>query len=114
MSEARNKLAVTALKWTLGLVVLAESLRLALAKEDHFFAAHPFLHHVRPVIAWSEVAAAVLFLMPYTTFVGGGFLLVIFALAMAIHVLHGQIEVGGLLVYAMAVVVVLTQRGEKE
>jgi hypothetical protein len=108
MSEARNRLAVAGLKWTLGLVVLVESLQLALTvHEGTFIAQHPFLHHMRPVIAWSEALAAVLFLVPYATRAGAWLLLVIFALAALIHVLHGQMEVGGLLVYAMAVIVVM-------
>jgi len=107
MSEARNKFAMAGLKWTLGLVVLVESLQLALAHEGYFFAQNALLHHVRPVIAWSEAVAAVLFLVPYATRAGAWLLLAIFGLAGLIHVLHGQMEVGGLLVYAMAVIVVM-------
>jgi uncharacterized membrane protein YphA (DoxX/SURF4 family) len=107
MNEAQSKFAMTALKWTLGLVVLTESLQLALSREAHFFAQNALLHRMRPVIAWSEAMAAVLFLVPYTTRVGAWLLLVIFALAALIHVLHGQMEVGGLLIYAMVVIVVM-------
>jgi hypothetical protein len=111
MSERRKKLALTALHWILGIVVLVESLRLAMTShEDHLFAKNALLHHIRPVLAWSETAAAVLFLVPFTTILGGWLLLLIFAFAALIHILHGPWEIGGLLIYAAAVIVVMTQR----
>jgi hypothetical protein len=51
----------------------------------------------------SEIVAALLFLVPMTSVAGGYLLLVVFFFAVAIHVLHGQYDVGGLLVYAVAV-----------
>jgi hypothetical protein len=64
-------------------------------------------HLIRPVLGGFEVVAALLFLIPPTRKVGGYALLVIFLLAALIHILHGQPEVGGLVVYAAAVYVVL-------
>jgi hypothetical protein len=113
MNADRSKPAIAGLKWTLGLVVLAESLRLALASEGHFFATHPLLHHLRPVLAWSEAVAAGLFLIPFTMTVGGYALLVIFGVAAVLHVLHGEIDIGGLLIYAAAVLVVLSCREKR-
>lgn len=55
----------------------------------------------------AEVVAAVLFLMAKTARLGGIALLVIFAVAVTIHVLHGQWDVGGLLVYGAAVIACL-------
>jgi hypothetical protein len=107
--NARGSTKTTAvLKWVLGLVVLGESLRLALAQEGHFIATHPLLHHLRPALGWSEAVAAALFLIPLTTIAGGYALLVIFAMAAVLHVLHGEIDIGMLLVYGAAVLVVLT------
>jgi len=57
-----------------------------------------------------EVVAAVLFLLSPTVVVGGWALLVIFAAAALLHFMHGQFEVGGLLVYGAAVFVVLAFR----
>lgn len=56
-----------------------------------------------------EILAAVLFLVPYTARAGSYLLLVIFALAAVVHVLHGQYNVGGLVVYAAAVIVCMTR-----
>ena len=57
--------------------------------------------------------AAVLFLVPITTVVGAWLLLLVFAGAILLHVLHGQYEVGGLLVYSAAVYVVLAFRDSR-
>jgi hypothetical protein len=114
MSDSGRRLAITGLHWVVGVVVLVASLRLALARDEgSFFAANPFLHHLRPILAWSEAVAAAVFLVPFTTILGGWLLLVIFAFAILIHILHGKLNIDSLLVYAAAVIVVMTQRGEK-
>lgn len=66
---------------------------------------------LRPTIGGTEILAALLFLLPVTTAVGGRLLLAIFAIAIAIHILHGEFDVSGLLVYAMAVIVCLAYAG---
>lgn len=114
MSAARSRVALAGLQWTLGLVVLAESLRLALASESHFIATHALLHHLRPMLAWSEVVAAILFLIPRSGFLGGCALLVIFGVAAILHLLHGELDIGSLLVYAAAVLVVLANHAKKD
>jgi Ca2+/Na+ antiporter len=65
---------------------------------------------VRLALAWAEIAAAILFLVPFTTLLGGCLLLVIFFLAALLHILHGEFDIGVLLVYAMAVLVSMTYR----
>jgi hypothetical protein len=100
--------SVCVLRWTLGLVVLAESALLAFeAGRILNFSKSGFPHWVRPALAWPEMAAALLFLVPATSAWGARLLLVIFAVAALLHVLHGQYDVGGLLVYAAAAWVVL-------
>jgi hypothetical protein len=58
MNTDRSKLAIAGLQWTLGMVVLAESLRLALASEEHFIETHPLPHHLGAALAWMEATAA--------------------------------------------------------
>jgi hypothetical protein len=58
---------------------------------------------LRPVLGGAEVVAAILFLLPFTREAGGNLLLVIFTVALFVHLLHGQYDVVVLLVYAMAV-----------
>jgi hypothetical protein len=62
---------------------------------------------IRPVLGGAEIFAALLFLVPPARTIGGYALLVIFALAALIHILHGQTDVGGLVVYAAAVYTVI-------
>ena len=103
--------AIVALQWAVGLVVLAESLRLGLGES----AARHFAHAgmplwLRQALAWSEVAAAILFLVPVTLVAGGYLLLALFGVAAALHILHGEFDIGGLIVYSVAVVATLAYR----
>ena len=116
--NTRLQNSVCVLRWTLGLVVLAESALLTFeAGRIHSFSKSGVPHWVRPALAWPEMAAALLLLIPATSACGARLLLAIFAVAALLHVLHGQYDVGGLLVYAAATWVVLIdgtqERGQK-
>jgi hypothetical protein len=116
MIEQRTRCAIRALHWTVGLIVLLESCLT-------FHGAQSRLHDpghsgvlawVRLVLSGSEIIAALLFLVPVTTVVGGYLLLVIFALAIAIHSLHGDflgLEI--LVLYGVAVFVSLAERHDR-
>ena len=104
-SSAQNQ-AIPALRWTLGIVVLIQSLRFALLDSST-----PQIHAMPKAVlpAWlpfligsSEALAALLFLLPVTTKLGGYALLLILAGAILIHFAHGDFEVGALIVYAAA------------
>ncbi len=62
---------------------------------------------IRPALGGIEIVAAVLFLLPVTTVVGGYALLGIFLFAAALHVIHRWYDISGLVLYAMAVLVTL-------
>lgn len=99
------------LQWTLGVVVIAESLRFAFsASGAHFLLKTGLPAWVGPTLGVTEALAALLFLLPFSRALGGYLLLVIFALAAVIHLLHGQYDVGGLVVYAAAVLACLADR----
>jgi|SRR6516164_4361627 len=102
--------AMLGLQWSLGVVVFAEAARLALSGHAH--AAHQLglPGAVLLVLALAEMLAAALFLIPRTVVTGGVALIVILALAMLIHILHGQTNVGGLVVYTAAVWAVVQER----
>jgi len=102
------RLAVLGLRWVLGIVVLLESIHFALSSGKHGLP-----RWAGPALGGSEIIAVLLFLTPAATVLGGCLLLVIFAVAAAIHLKAGQFDVGGLLVYAMAVVVCMTYRAKK-
>lgn len=65
------------------------------------------LFWIQSVLAFSEIIAALLFLVPRTFVVGAWALPAVFLFAMLLHVAHGEFGViGGLLVYSVAVLVV--------
>jgi len=95
--------ALRILQWVLGLVILEESLRFALSPEAaHAFAKTGLPNFIRLGLAWAEIAAAILFLVPRAMVVGGRFLIVVLGAAIVIHILHGWFDVGVLVVYAAA------------
>ncbi len=85
----------------LGLVVFLQSAHFALSS-PHRLGETVFPLWFPWVFGGSESLAALLFLVPATTVFGGYALLFIFAIAIAVHLLHGQYDVGGLIVYGMA------------
>ena len=117
MTDAARKFALSFLRWSTGLVVLWKSRLTFRAAILHLHApgtGHPAaLVHLRLVVSGVEILAAALFLIPCCEKTGGYALLVIFALAVVIHLLHG--DFGGmeiLFVYAAAVLVCLAFRAE--
>jgi len=111
MNPRWGKFAIPGLRWTLGLVILWESYRFAVSDfAAHFLAKIGLPQWVAPVLGGSEIIAAILFLVPAATVVGGYLLLFILAVAAIFHFLHGAFDVSGLLVYGMAVIVCISQR----
>ena len=60
---------------------------------------------IAPVLGGVEIGAAVVFLVPKLRRIGGYALLAVFAIAAVLHILHGQFDIGPLLVYNAAVLV---------
>jgi hypothetical protein len=109
MSTRFTKFSIPLLRWALGLVVLLESCQFVFSNSAaHFLAKAGLPSWIRPVLGGAEIIAAVLFLVPFTTLIGSYLLLVIFGLAALVHILHGQYDVRGLVVYAVAVLVCMT------
>jgi hypothetical protein len=115
MRSAKSDIAIVALRVVLGGVVLVQSLLFLYGGESaRFFASHGLPDAVRLILGWSEVAAALLFLLPPTMAVGSWALLSLFGAAILFHLVHGQFEVGRLFVYSAAVLVVLVHRKARE
>jgi hypothetical protein len=112
MNIDRQRAAFLVLRWTVGLVVLWQSYRFMVSA-----ASVGNMHQlglpswIVPLLGGIELFAAALFLVPKLDRIGGNCLLVIFALACAIHGLHGEVETG-LLVYAAAVVACLAAKSD--
>jgi hypothetical protein len=100
-----NKLARTGLQWSLGLVLTYQCARLLL---------DPTRGHIPHAliigIAAVELLGAILFLIPPTVAAGGRVLLATFLVAALVHLLHGQFDIGFLVIYGMAVLTVITER----
>jgi hypothetical protein len=109
MNWQNKSLAITGLRWVLGLVVLLESVQFTLSSSVARLLTNMGLPlWIRPALGGSEIVAVLLFLIPPSYLLGGYLLLVVFAFAIVLHLLHGEFEVGALLVYIMAVIVCLT------
>jgi len=113
MNATLKRRALPFLRWSVGLVVLWQSWLTFHGTLGKLHApGHPAaLAHVRLVLSGAEMIAAVLFLLPVTAAVGGYGLLTIFALAIAIHALHGDVSgLETLIVYGAAVLASLAHR----
>jgi len=103
MSDRRARMGLLALQWVLSLVILAQAAVFAFSPESaHAFAKTGLPNFVRLALAWAEMAAAVLFLTPGTMILGGWSLILVLAGAAVLHILHGWLDVGALLIYAVA------------
>lgn len=114
MNANLAKASIPLLRWTLGLVVAFESAAFVFSNSaGHFLAKAGLPAWIQPVLGGSEILAAVLFLVPFTAALGSYLLLVIFALAALLHVLHGQYNVGDLALYAVAVIACMAHAKNK-
>lgn len=104
MNIRQQQVAAWVLRWTVGLVVLWESYRFCFSEAATRHLQRMGLPQwVASALGGTEIVAAILFLVPKVSRIGGYSLLVIFAVAATLHVLHGQFEIGPLFVYGAAV-----------
>jgi DoxX-like family len=109
MNQRSTSVAVSGLRWVLGLVILLESVHFALAPAAAREVANIGLPRWIPLgLGGTEAVAALLFLVPAVRVIGGYALLFILAMAVAVHLLHGQYDVGSLVVYGMATCVCMS------
>jgi len=102
MSDSRQKAALTGLQWTLGVVIMIEAVLFVLPSAREGFARTHMPDIVRQVLGWGEIVGCILLLIPRTTVRGAWGLVGIFALAIVIHLLHGILNVGNLVIYTSA------------
>ena len=114
MNPQLKKLSIPILRWTLGLVVLWQSIHFVLsASSAKHLSESGMPQWIRPALGGSEIVAALLFLMPAVSWIGGYSLLVLFAIAMVLHLLHGDADVGGLILHCAVVLVCLSHLDQK-
>jgi len=103
MKTDRTHAGLLVLQWILGLVILGEAAGLAFSHAaGTAFARAGLPNFLRLALAWAEMAAAILFLIPRATIAGGWLLIVVLAGAIILHLAHGWLNVGSLLIYAAA------------
>lgn len=106
MKNSKRAVRIRLLRWALGSVVLWESIQFAVSKNaPRHLHAMGLPGWIAPVLGGIEIAAVVLFLIPKFRRTGAWTLFAVFAVAVALHVLHGQFEIGSLVVYSAAVLV---------
>jgi len=110
MTASRRNCAITALQWTLGVVILIEAILFVLPSAAHAFARTHLPNAIRLVVGFGEIIGSVLMLYPRTAARGAWFLMAVLLLAIVIHFLHGMYEVGNLLIYVAAAWVVAEER----
>jgi uncharacterized membrane protein YphA (DoxX/SURF4 family) len=102
MMRQRAEMALTGLRWTLGVVILIEATLFVLPSARHDFARTHMPDVVRQVSGWGEIVGCILLLIPRTVVRGAWLLIGVFILAIAVHLLHGMYNVGNLVIYAAA------------
>ncbi len=109
MTQNASKLAKTGLQWSLGLVLIYECSRLIFySGPAHALEKAHLPHALVLAIAAVELLGAILFLIPPTVRVGGRLLLATFLVAAVVHILHGQPNVGYLIIYGVAALTIIT------
>lgn len=99
--ERGLEIALCVLQWCLGMVILIEAaLFLFGPGSHHAFGATLIPNVFRLILGWAEIAGAVLLLIPQTASRGARLLLIVFVLAIVLHLLHGLYNVGSLIVYS--------------
>ncbi len=102
MAHQHTRIALTALQWTLGLVILIEALLFLMPAARQGFARTHMPNFVRLVLGWGEIVGAVFLLIPRTAIRGAWLLVTVFLFAILIHLLHGMFNVGNLAIYTAA------------
>jgi len=93
MNPRLKMLAIPGLRWVLALVVWLESAHFAVSPAAaRQLSATGLPRWIAPALGGSEVAAALLFLVPAASVVGGCALLFIFLIAAGVHLLHSQFD----------------------
>lgn len=98
-----NKWGLTVLQWTLGVVILIEAVLFIMPSAAHDFARSTHMPgFIRLVVGWGEIVGCILLLIPKTGIRGAWLLFAVFVFAILIHLLHGQYNVGNVVIYAAA------------
>lgn len=111
MSPIKSRLGLTVLQWSLGTVILIESVRFVLPSAAHDFARTHMPGFARMILGFGEILGSVLLLIPQTAIRGAWLLLAAFVMAILLHLLHGTYGIGNLVIYAAAAFAIAIGKG---
>jgi len=111
MNQARTQMALTGLQWALGLVILTEAVLFVLPSAAHEFARTHLPNFIRLLLGGGEIVGSILLLLPKTSIRGAWLLAVVFVIAIVIHLLHGLMNVGNLVIYTAAASAIAVGKG---
>ena len=106
----KTNLGMCILRYTLGVVILIEAVLFVLPGAAHEFARTHMPALVRMLLGWGEIAGCILLLIPKTGVRGAWLLFAVFVFATLIHLLHGQYNVGNVVIYAAAALAIAVGR----
>jgi uncharacterized membrane protein YphA (DoxX/SURF4 family) len=110
MSISKEKVGICVLRWSLGIVILIESILFLLPAGAHGFARTHMPGIIRWILGLGEIVGCVLLLIPQTVARGAWLLLAVFVLAILIHLLHGMYGVSNLVIYAAAAFAIAVEK----
>jgi uncharacterized membrane protein YphA (DoxX/SURF4 family) len=99
MNSVQAKLAMTMLRWVMGLVILAEAVQFVLPGAAHDFARTHMPDIVRLIVGFGEIVGCILLLIPTTVVRGAWILVGVFTFAIVLHLLHGMYSIGNLVIF---------------
>jgi hypothetical protein len=102
MSTSQSKVGLCALQWALGIVILIEAILFVLPGAAHEFSRTHMPGFIRMILGFGEIIGCLLLLIPKSVIQGAWLLFAIFVFAILLHLLHGQYNVGNLVIYAAA------------
>jgi hypothetical protein len=105
--------SLTALRLTLAVMIAWLSIPSAFPNAATLASPHAGLAGFQRVLASVEMVAAALLLAPALVGFAAWALIAVFAVAIGVHVLHGEYRVGALAIYLAATAVVLTARAPR-
>ncbi len=102
MSFSLNKCGLVILRYALAIVVLIEAILFVMPGAAREFAHTHMPGFIRLTLGFGEILGSILLLIPQTAVRGAWFLLAVFVMAIFVHLMHGQYNVGNVVIYAAA------------
>ena len=111
MSWGKGRVGLCVLQYSLGIAILIMAVRFVLPSAAHDFARTGMPGFVRLVMGFGEILGSVLLLIPGTLVRGAWLLFAVFVMGILLHLLHGLLDIGNLVIYAAAAFAIAMGRG---